>query len=147
MSRHMNLALGVLSMLFQCSFTVVISAGVIDEITPCCDSDAIWVLFLWLVVDQHSGICDDLVLRNLRYDGSEHEEHCICPFLSCFVVTLTHPAKVFSKHCHPHFCSGWNFHEFGIATDGCFGDWVNHRHCIMLKVNGGVVSGHSLKGV
>jgi hypothetical protein len=32
---------------------------VIDEISPGCDSDAIGVLFLWAVVDHHSGVCDD----------------------------------------------------------------------------------------
>jgi hypothetical protein len=145
-SRHMNLALGVLSMLFQCSFTVIMSAGLFDEITPCCDSDAIGALFLWAVDNQHSDVCDDLVLRNLSYDGSEHEEHCICPYLSRFVVALTHLAKVFSKCCHSNFCSGWIFRELGIATDGCFGDWMNHRHCIMLKVDGGGHVGAQLEG-
>jgi hypothetical protein len=89
------------------------------------------------VVDHHSGVCDDAVFRNLRYVGRGHDEHCICPFLSGFVVALTHPAKVFSERCHPNFCSGWIFHELVIATDGRSGDWVNHRLYIMLKISGG----------
>ncbi len=61
-------------------------ARVINEITPHCDSDAIGVLFLWLVINHHSGICDDAVCRNQRYVGRGHDKHGICPFLTHFVV-------------------------------------------------------------
>jgi hypothetical protein len=69
------------------------------------------------------------------------------PCCPVFVVALTHPAKVFSKRCHPNLCSGWIIHELAIATDGCSSDRVNQRHCIMLKVNRGGLLWQSLRGV
>ncbi len=57
-----------------------------NEITLHCDSDAIGVLFLWAVIDYHSGVCDDAVFRNQRYVRRRHDKHGICPFLTHFVV-------------------------------------------------------------
>jgi hypothetical protein len=68
-------------------------AWVINEITLRCTSDAIGVLFLWTVIDHHSGVSDDVIFRNQRYVGGGHDEHGICPLLTLFVVPLTRPAK------------------------------------------------------
>ncbi len=71
-------------------------AGVIDEITTGGDSDAVGICLLGVVVDDHSGICDDAVFWDIRYVLLGHDKHCIGPFLSCFIITLTHAAEVFS---------------------------------------------------
>ena len=45
------------------------------------------------------------------------DRHCIGPFLSCFIVALTHAAKIFPECSHPNFHSVVVVHEVLVATD------------------------------
>ena len=108
--------------------------GVIDEITIGSDSDAVGICLLGAVVDNHSGICDNVVLWDIRYVLRGHDKYCIGPFLSCFIITLTHAIEVFSECSHPYFRSVWVVHEALVATDELPGRGVNHGHGIMLVV-------------
>jgi hypothetical protein len=110
-------------------------AGVIDEITTGGDSDAVGICLLGVVVDDHSGIWDNAVLWELRYVLQGHDKHRIGPFLSCFIITLTHTGRVFSECSHPYFRSVWVVHEVLLATDELPGYGVNHGHGIMLVVD------------
>ncbi len=110
-------------------------AGVIDEITTGVDSDVVGICLLGAVVDDYSGICNNAVLWDIRYVLQGHDKHCICPFLSFFIITLTHAAEVFSKCSHPYFRSVWVVHEALVATDELPSRGVNHGHGIMLVVD------------
>ncbi len=51
---------------------------------------------------------------------------------NCFVVALTHSAKVFTKRHHPSVRSCRFIHEAFIAADGFAGDGVNHGHGVVF---------------
>ncbi len=110
-------------------------AGVIDEITTGCDSDAVGICLLGAVVDNHSGICDNADFWDIWYFLRGHDKHRIGPFLSCFIITLTHSAKVFSECSHSYFRSVWVVHEALVATDELPGHAMNHGHGMMLIVD------------
>ncbi len=107
-------------------------AEVIDEVTTGCDSDLVWIRFLGTMIDNHPRVCDDSILGDVWDIGWEHDKHCICAWLSCFVVTLTHPAKAFTKGHHPSVHSCRIVHEAFIAADGFAGDEVNHGHGVVF---------------
>ena len=107
-SRHIYLALGVLSTLFQCSFMVVISAMRLP----------LAVIWMWLgsafwgwwstttrayVTTWSCGILD-MSCGDMTY-------------LSCSIVALTHATKIFPKCGHPNFHSIIVVHEARVATD------------------------------
>ena len=73
-------------------------AGVIDGITSGGDSDVVEIFFLGGVVYNHSGICDNAVLWDIRCVLWGHDGNCSGPFLSCFIVALTHAVEVFPKN-------------------------------------------------
>ncbi len=107
-------------------------AGVIDEVTTGCDSDLVGIRFLGMTINNHLRVCDDSFFGGVWYVGWEHDEHRICARLSCFVVALTHPAKVFTKRRHPSVHSRRIVHEAFIAADGFAGDGVNHGHGLVF---------------
>ena len=88
-----------------------------------------------MVIYNPLGICDDAVLWDVRYVLQGHDKYCISPFLSCFIIALTHAAKVFPKCCHPNFPSIRFVHEVLVATDELSGRGVNRGHSIMLEVD------------
>ncbi len=110
-------------------------ARVIDEITTGGDSDAVGICLLRVVVGDLSGMCDNAVFWDIRYVLQGHDKHCIGPFVSCFIITLTHATRVFSECSHPYFHSVWVVHEALVATDELPGCGVNHGHGIMLVVD------------
>ncbi len=110
--------------------------GVIDEVTTGYDSDLVGICFFGTMIDDHPRVCDNSVLGDVWDVGWEHDEHCICARLSCFVVALTHPNKVFTKCHHPSVCSHRIVHEAFIAANGFTGDGVYHGHGIVFKVLG-----------
>jgi hypothetical protein len=111
-------------------------AGVIDEVTTGCDSDSVGICFLGTMIDDHPRVRDNSVLGDVWDVGWEHDEHCICARLPCFVVALTHPAKVFTKCRHPCVRSRRIVYEVFIAANGFAGDGVYHRHGVVFKVLG-----------
>ena len=63
-----------------------------------------------------------------------HYEHCICPFLTRFVVPLVHTAKLFPRRRLPDLCCGWVFHE-RLVTGYCFASYgMHHWVCVVLKI-------------
>jgi hypothetical protein len=107
-------------------------ARVIDEVTTGCDSDSVGIRFLGMMINDHPWVCDDSAFGDVWEAGWGHDKHPICARLSCFVVALTHSAKVFTKHCHPSVRSRRIIHEEFIAADGFAGDGVNHGHGVVF---------------
>ncbi len=84
------------------------------------------------MINDHPQVCDDSILGDVWDVGWEHGKHHICARLSCFVVALTHPTKVFTKRRHPSVRSCRIVHEAFIAADGFAGDGVNHGHGVVF---------------
>ena len=105
---------------------------VINKIPSLCDADAIWVLLLGPVVNDHICIVSDRPVGwDIRFVLRVHDEHCVCTNLSRFIVPLGHPTKIIPKRCHPSFLGDRVFHQFFVTRDGFVCDRVDHWHCIM----------------
>ncbi len=46
-------------------------------------------------------------------------KHCVCTFLSCFLIPLCHPPELLAECSLPHFGCGWIIHQF-LVTGYCF---------------------------
>ncbi len=92
------------------------------------------VLLLGPVVNNYVRISDRPVHWNIWYVLLVHNEHSVCTHLSCFIVPLAHPSKIFAKRHHPSFLRDRIFHELFVARDGFACDGVDHGHCIMRIV-------------
>jgi hypothetical protein len=64
-----------------------------------------------------------------------HDKHCVCTFLSHFLIPLCHPPKLLAKCSLPHFGCGCVIHQF-LVTGDCFThDGMHHgtgkvfKHC------------------
>jgi hypothetical protein len=91
---------------------------------------------LGTMINDHPRVRDNSVLGGVWDIGWEHDEHCICAWLPCFVVALTHPTKVFTKCRHPSVHSRRIVHEAFIAANGFAGDGVYHGHGVVFEVLG-----------
>ncbi len=68
--------------------------------------------------------------------GYYNYKHCVCPFLSHFLISLGHSSEVFPD-CHlPYLSRCWIIHQFFVAWY-CFSHyWVHHwaskvfKHCL-----------------
>ncbi len=112
-------------------------AGVIDEVPTGCDSDSIGICFLGAMIDDPPRVRNNSVFGDVGDVEGEHDEHCICSFFACLVVTMTHSSKVFSKRRHPNFRSCRIVHQAFIAADDFVGDGMNHGHGVLFEVLGG----------
>jgi len=81
-------------------------ATALDQVSARYHSNMVGVFLLRPVVHNYPSVRDNTVTWDQRYFSVAHDKDRVCPFLSCFVVTLRHAAKFFSKRGHPCLCSG-----------------------------------------
>ena len=55
-------------------------SGILDEIAPNCDLDAVGVIFLQSKINNNSGIHHNKVFRNGAYLVMCEKSHCVCTF-------------------------------------------------------------------
>ena len=108
----------------------------IDEVSSCCYLNPIWVFHLREMVESDPSIRYHAVLRDVRYDLGGHDKQCICTLLTRFGVALTHSTEVLAKCCHPGLGSDGIFHQAAVACYQFTRDGVEHRHDIVIVVDG-----------
>ncbi len=109
-------------------------AGVVDLISTRSYSDSIGVLFLWMICDDNFCVVWWLIFGDIRYVLWIHDKKCIGSFCLCFVVALTHSAKIFAESRHPNFRRSRVLHKLTVACDMLASDWMDHGHAVVFKV-------------
>jgi hypothetical protein len=92
------------------------------------------VHFLWTKINNLACICDSLFFGDAGDFVVSHHKNGVYPFLPCFLIALSHAAKILSKRRLPHFSCCWVFHQPFVAADSLTCDRVYHRHCNLLIV-------------
>ncbi len=77
-------------------------ARVVNQISPCRDSNAVRVRFLWMEINGNASIRDSLIFGDTFDIIVSHDKNRVSAFLSRFFVALSHAAKIFPKRCLPH---------------------------------------------
>ena len=85
-------------------------ARVIDEVSACCDADAMWICLLWTKVDDNPGVRDCSICGDEEDFFVSHHKNCICTFLPRFIVPLCHAAEILSEGGLPYFHCRWVVH-------------------------------------
>ena len=67
----------------------------VNEISACRDSYLVGVFLLGAVINFYPHVSDCVVLGDIRYVCREHDEHCICSLLACFLLPWLIPPKSF----------------------------------------------------
>ena len=109
-------------------------AGIIYEITPGCDSNAVRVCLLGAKIDDHPCIRDCLARWDVGDLRVSHYENGVSAYLACFAVALSHAAKIFPKCGLPSFARVGIMHKLFITAYGLSRCRMYHRHSGLVKI-------------
>ena len=135
----MYFAFGMLTTLYFCSVDVSRADGgitqVMYQIPPCCNSDAMWIILLWSIVDDRIGVCEKLFSCGARIISScGMTNMAFVPFWPVLSQPWAMPPKSFPNAvCQT--CHGI-MHQFLITGDcaSCYS--VDHRIGVMHNIDG-----------
>jgi hypothetical protein len=105
------------------------------QIAPGSDSDLIWILLLWAIIDHYTTICHCAVLGYQLGFFVSHDEDAIGPFFARLAVSLGKVAELFPKGSLPDLPGCSVFGQNIVVCNRFTSFWMDDCHAHVRGIN------------